>query len=229
MLFLPLHDRNPISHIRFPYVSYGLMAAIGLIFLVQVLLPAGAEQAVVVGLGFIPAIAEGLYAPVIAWLPDQINFVSYAFLHADFWHLAFNLLFFWIFADNVEDAFGHIRFAVFFPLAAAIAAYAHFLADPQSTAPLIGASGAIAGVMGAYMVLFPHARVIILTKIIIPIPLPLPALWVLAAWGVMQLFFALTQFTGPVAFWAHFGGLAAGAALAPFFRRKGVKLFGGRS
>lgn len=228
MLFLPLHDKNPIAHIRFPYVSYTLMALTVLVFALQFFLPPLMEQKVVLGFSFIPAITEGLYTPVLPWLPLEANFITYAFLHADFWHLAFNLLFFWIFADNVEDAFGHTRFLLFFALCAAAAAFAHFLSVPQSTAPLIGASGAIAGAMGAYMVLFPHARVIILTQIIIPVPLPLPALWVLGAWGVMQLVFALTNATEPVAFWAHLGGLVTGAALAPFFRRKGVKLFGGR-
>lgn len=228
MLFLPLHDRNRIAHIRSPFVTYALMALTALVFALQTLLPSGPEQAMVLGLGFIPAVADSLYTPFITWLPDQINYVSYAFLHADIWHLLFNLLFFWIFADNVEDAFGHVRFVVFYALCAVAAAYAHFLSAPQSLAPLIGASGAVAGVMGAYLVLYPHARVILLTKIVIPFPLPLPAMWFLGGWAFLQLIMAVTNFVDPVAFWAHLGGLVAGAALAPFFRRQGVKLFGGR-
>lgn len=228
MLFLPLHDKNRIAHIRAPYVTYALMALTAAMFTLQTLLPRGPEEHLLLGLGFIPAVADHLYAPAIGWLPDQINYVTYAFLHADIWHLLFNLLFFWIFADNVEDAFGHVRFLIFYGVCAAAAAFAHFLSAPQSLAPLIGASGAVAGIMGAYLMLYPHARVILLTKIVVPLPVPLPAMWFLGAWALLQLIMALTNFVDPVAFWAHLGGLVAGAALAPLFRRKGVKLFGGR-
>ena len=111
---------------------------------------------------------------------------------------------------------------------AVLAALAHLAFNLDGNGPLIGASGAVAGVMGAYILLFPHARVFVLARIVIPIPLPVPAFWMLGFWVATQLFYVLIGSTEPVAWWAHIGGFLAGIALAPLMRRKGVPLLGGR-
>jgi membrane associated rhomboid family serine protease len=138
------------------------------------------------------------------------------------------MLFLWVFGDNIEDALGHFRFLIFYFACAILAALAHLLFNLDGNGPLIGASGAVAGVMGAYILLFPHVRVFVLAKIVWMIPLPVPAFLMLGFWVASQLFYALFASGEPVAWWAHVGGFVAGVALAPLLRRRGVKLFGGR-
>ena len=116
------------------------------------------------------------------------SLVTYAFLHGSWMHLGGNMLFLWVFGDNVEDALGHGRFLVFYLLCAAAAGYGHALTEPVSIAPLIGASGAVAGVIGAYLVLHPKVRVWVLA--FGRLPLRLPAAWVLSAWIAFQLVMA---------------------------------------
>lgn len=143
-------------------------------------------------------------------------------------HLIGNMLYLWIFGDNVEDSMGHGRFIVFYLLCGVAAVLAQALPDPESTIPMVGASGAISGVLGAYLLLYPHARVLVL------IPLGfylhttrLPAGLVLALWfGLQLLNNALTAGTeGGVAFRAHIGGFIAGMVLIPLFKRRDVRLF----
>lgn len=227
-MFLPLHDQNPIRHVRFPYVVYGLLSANVLMFLYQLTLAPADFEWFAVEFGMIPIVVRDVVEQPVAWLPDWANLVTYAFLHADWLHLLTNMLFLWIFGDNIEDALGHVRFLAFYLACAVLAALAHLMFNPDGNGPLIGASGAVAGVMGAYVLLYPHARVFILARIVIPIPLPIPALWMLGVWIATQLFYLLIGSEEPVAWWAHLGGVAAGAALAAAFRRPEVALFGGR-
>ncbi len=227
-MFIPLHDSNPIRHVQFPVVTYGLIAVTVLVFVFQVSLPPYRFDEMAIGLGMTPVVVRDLVDPQVIWVPDQLTLVTYAFLHADWLHLLSNMLFLWVFGDNIEDAMGHVKFLVFYLACAILAALAHMAFNFQSFGPLIGASGAVAGVMGAYIVLFPHARVYVLFKIVVPIPLPIPALWMLAAWFGIQLFYAVTAGDAPVAWWAHIGGMAAGALLAVPFKRREVMLFGGR-
>ena len=138
------------------------------------------------------------------------------------------MLFLWIFGDNIEDALGHVKFVVFYLVCGIAAAFAHAIFNAGSFGPLVGASGAVSGLMGAYIVLYPHARVYVLFRIIIPIPLPLPAVWMLAVWFGTQLFNLALAPDAPVAWWAHIGGMAVGAALVVPFRRREIELFGGR-
>jgi len=227
-MFLPLHDRNPIRHISFPYVTYGLMAVTGLCFLAQSLVPGQINEQAIVVFGVIPAVVGGLVGAPVDWLPAQTTLVTYAFLHANLMHLLSNMLFLWIFGDNVEDALGHLRFFFFYCACAVLAALAHIGFNGQSLGPLIGASGAVAGVMGAYIVLYPHAKVFVLLRIVIPIPLPIPAMWMLGVWIATQAFYAVVAAEEPVAWWAHLGGVVAGAVLAALVKRREVALFGGR-
>jgi membrane associated rhomboid family serine protease len=227
-MFLPLHDTNPIRHIRRPYVTYGLLALNLLVFLVQLSLPPEAFNWFAIQFGMVPIVVRGLVAQPLPWLPDWANLVTYAFLHISWFHMLSNMLFLWIFGDNIEDALGHLRFLVFYLLCAILAALVHLAFDFNGNSALIGASGAVAGVMGAYILLYPHARVIVLFRLVIPIPLPIPALWMLGVWIAVQLFNVVVGSQEPVSWWAHLGGAAAGALLAIPLRRAGVPLFGGR-
>lgn len=227
-MFLPLHDTNPIRHVRFPYVTYGLIGLTILCYLVQSVLPPAAFEQATIDFGMIPIVVRDLYPQPVPWLPDWANLVTYAFLHADWLHLLTNMLFLWVFGDNIEDAMGHLRFALFYLACAVLAALAHLAFNLNGNGPLIGASGAVAGVMGAYVLLYPHARVFVLARIVIPIPLPVPAFWMLGFWVATQLFYVLIGSDEPVAWWAHLGGFAAGLALAAAFKRRQVPLFGGR-
>jgi membrane associated rhomboid family serine protease len=227
-MFLPLHDQNPIRHVKFPYVTYGLLGVNVAVFLLQLAMPNYGFEWFTVEYGMVPVVVRDLVQQPVAWLPDWANLVTYAFLHADWLHLLSNMLFLWIFGDNIEDALGHLKFLVFYLICAALAGLAHLAFHFDSTGPLIGASGAVAGVMGAYILLYPHAKVFVLFRIVIPIPLPIPALWMLGVWIATQIFYVLVGSEEPVAWWAHLGGVAAGALLVVPFRRKEVPLFGGR-
>ena len=227
-LFLPLHDVNPHRHIRFPYVTYGLIGLTILVFAFQAILPPQAFDQATINFGMIPIVVRDVYPQPLPWLPDWATLVTYAFLHADWLHLLTNMLFLCVFGDNIEDAMGHVRFLAFYLACAVLAALAHLLFNWSGNGPLIGASGAVAGVMGAYILLFPHARVIVLARIVIPIPLPVPAFWMLGFWVATQLFYVVIGSEEHVAWWAHIGGFVTGIALAPLLRRKGVVLWGGR-
>jgi membrane associated rhomboid family serine protease len=227
-MFLPLHDRNPIRHVAFPYVNYGLIALTVLCFLVQSVLPGAQFYQATIDFGMIPIVVRDLYPQPLPWLPDWATLFTYALLHADWMHLLTNMLFLFVFGDNIEDALGHVPYLVFYLLCAALAALAHLVFNWSGNGPLIGASGAVAGVMGAYILLYPHARVFVLARIVIPIPLPVPAFWMLGVWVLTQLFYVLMGSDEPVAWWAHLGGFAAGIMLAAVMKRRSVAILGGR-
>ncbi len=152
------------------------------------------------------------------------------FLHGGWLHILGNMLYLWIFGKNVEDSVGHIRFIVFYLLCGVAAAAAQVAISPDSTVPMIGASGAISGVLGAYLVLFPRARVLVLFPIwIFWRVFYVPAMLMLVLWFGMQLLSGLAvlhvDVNGGVAFWAHIGGFVAGILLAPIFKKRGVRLF----
>jgi membrane associated rhomboid family serine protease len=213
----PIRDHNPSG--RVPYVTYALMAANIGIFL-SMLPISGSER----------ALAELYYD--WALLPRRVTggdgyagLLTSQFLHAGWMHLAGNMLFLYIFGDNVEDEMGHMPFLGFYLLAGALSGYAHVIADPRSYIPTVGASGAIAGIMGAYLLLFPKARVDILFFFKI---FPLPAWIMLMVWFAMQFIGGMgaTPDTGGVAYWAHAGGFIAGLVLAlPLWLRLGGPRF----
>jgi membrane associated rhomboid family serine protease len=175
--------------------------------------------------GFIPAVALGHQAlPLeLQQVPTAATFVTYAFLHGDLMHLVGNMLFIWVFGDNVEDAMGHLKFLAFYFLCAAAGAFVHMLAMPQSEVPLIGASGAAAGIITAYLMLHPHVRVWVLA--LGRIPLRLSAAFMIGLWIAFQIFKFFSTDGDRVSWAAHVGGIAAGAALLPVLKRRGVALF----
>ena len=227
---IPLHDDNP-TH-RFPAVTIGLIAACTLVFLWQISLPPGAAERAVYSYGVIPAVlfGEARLASELAAVPTALSVLTSMFMHGGWMHLIGNMLYLWIFGNNIEDATGHVRFAIFYLLCGAAAALAQSLQDPASTVPMIGASGAIGGVLGAYALLFPRAHVLVLVPIGFFITtVRVPALLVLGLWFVLQFVQSAMTPTGGggVAYWAHIGGFLAGVALIFPFKGKGFPLFGG--
>lgn len=228
MVLMPVGDRNDAPRRGYPVVTVGLIAACILVFLWQSWLsPAAAERAAF-GLGAIPAVITGhrLLAPALEQVPPLVSLLTSLFLHGDWMHLLGNMLFLWVFGDNIEEACGHLRFLAFYLACGVLASLVHVAVDPDSLAPVIGASGAISGVMGAYLVLHPRAQVILLAFFIILVRVP--AVIVLSLWIAFQVFNGLMTSSGEgggVAWWAHVGGFACGALLIVPFRRRGVPLF----
>ncbi len=228
MPFIPLHDDNPRILIQHAWVTYGLILACVLVFLFEVSLNADDGARLIYGLGLIPATltGKGELHPELQMVSPATTLVTSAFLHGGWLHLLGNMLYLWVFGDNVEDAMGHWRFAVFYLACALAAAVIYIWSDPGSTVPTVGASGAISGVLGAYLVLHPKARVLVP---IVFIPLYVPAYLLLIVWFGFQVVSATVadQVGGNVAWWEHIGGFVAGAILVVPFRHKTIALFGG--
>ncbi|MEP2919996.1 MAG: rhomboid family intramembrane serine protease [Sulfitobacter sp.] len=213
----PIRDHNPSG--RVPYVTYALMAANIGIFLSM--LPIFEDER---------ALAQLYYN--WALLPRRVMggegyaaLLTSQFLHAGWMHIAGNMLFLWIFGDNVEDEMGHLPYLGFYLLAGALSGYAHVISDPASFVPMVGASGAIAGVMGGYLLLFPKARIDVLFIIKI---ITIPAWIMLVLWFVMQFTGSILTRPGQggIAYWAHTGGFVAGFLLAlPLWVKLGGKQF----
>jgi membrane associated rhomboid family serine protease len=228
VVFIPISDDNPLRKIGFQWVTIGLIAANVAIFVWQF---GGGGQAMAASFAVIPSelfqvsiiggAAHGKW-DVLA-VPEGYTLLSYMFLHGDIFHLLSNMLFLWVFGDNVEDAMGHLKFLVFYVVCGIVGGLAHAVMLPTSPLPLIGASGAVAGVIAAYLILHPHVRVWVLAFRIIP--LKIPAVWVLGAWVLSQLLMVFVSLPNQIAWWAHIGGLAAGAVLILFMRRPGLPLF----
>ena len=213
----PIRDINPTRST--PWVTWSIILACGLVWLGQWVMPPGAHERFAFEWGLVARqITHG--HDLTAW----VTVVTHMFLHGGWLHALGNLWFLYIFGDNVEDNMGPARFAMFYLLSGVAAAAAQVLSNPNAVVPMVGASGAIAGVLAAYMVLFPRARV--LTFLPIPFLLywvELPAIVFLVVWFGMQFFAGLgslaQQSAGGVAYWAHIGGFLAGLGLVFVFRR----------
>jgi membrane associated rhomboid family serine protease len=220
MPFLPLHDHNPRVYIRQHYVTIGLIVVNVAIHLLRLGEADADSFLTALGFGFVPVrLFEGAeLAPGIPATPPLLSLLTYQFLHGGWLHLGFNMLFLWVFGDNVEDAMGHGRFFFFYLACGMIAGLVHGLTDVNSPVPTLGASSAISGVLGAYAVLYPRARLLVLAFGIVP--WSLPALLVIGAWFAQDLLWGATGSPAAdgVAVWAHIGGMVAGAALTPLAR-----------
>lgn len=211
---LPLKDDNPTQ--RLPVFTIALIVVNCLIHFYQMSLPFKEAQLFVYQYGLIPVEMTHL-RDMTPDIPFPIIFSPFSsmFLHGDLVHLGGNMLYLWIFGNNIEDALGHIRFIIFYFLSGLAAVALFILFSPDGTVPLVGASGAIAGILGAYMVAFPRARVLTLIWIIFIIRLVwLPAVFILGYWFILQLFMAFSsvgmQEGGGVAWFAHVGGFIFG-------------------
>ncbi len=224
---IPLRDDNP-SYTT-PFITYSLIGGCILAFLWQLSLGPIGGQVAIFALGVIPDVllGEAMLAPEARWVPPSATVFTSMFLHGGWMHLIGNMLYLWIFGDNVEDSMGHGRFIVFYLVCGIAAVFAQALPDPSSQIPMIGASGAISGVLGAYLLLHPRAHVLVL----IPLGLfsqlvRLPALFVLGLWFGLQLLQELISTAeAGVAFRAHLGGFIAGMLLVPFFKKSRVRLW----
>lgn len=219
---IPLQDDNP-STIR-PLVSVGLIVACVLVFLWQFSLGAAGGEQVIYALGVIPSVLFGFDSlpPEITLVPPVATAFTSMFLHGGWLHLIGNMLYLWVFGDNVEDSMGHGRFLAFYVLCGLAAVLAQALPEPRSTIPMVGASGAISGVLGAYLLLYPRARVLVAIPFgLIVHTTRIPAGIVLALWFGLQLVSNLMTAPGEggVAFRAHIGGFIAGMILLPFFKQ----------
>ncbi len=224
-MFIPLHDRNALKHIRRQYVTLGLILANVVTHALATLAPEALYEIGVYGMGFIPAVAFDIAEldPRLVLVPESATYVTYSFLHGSWLHLGSNMLFLWVFGDNVEDAMGHFKFLFFYIACAAAGALVHGLVMPASEAPLIGASGAVSGVVAAYLMLHPKVRVWVL--VFMRFPLPLPAFIPLLFWVGQQFVMLVIDAGSNVSWGAHVGGILAGALLVLFLRRPGVPLF----
>ena len=222
-MFVPLHDNTPLQVIRFQFVTVAILAANVVIFLMTGAFQGEAYLAnVATSFGVVPSDLTHLSQNVpYSVIPEPFTLVTYMFLHASWMHLIGNMLFLWVFADNIEDAFGYFGFALFYVLCGIAGALAHIMMQPNSPSPLIGASAAVSGVIGAYILLYPHARIWVIA--FLPIPLRISALWVLGGWFLLQVFSALTVEGGgelEVAFYSHIGGFAAGILITAILRSR---------
>lgn len=217
---LPIGDEHN-GRVRTPYVTYVLIAINVLVFLYQLTLPDSRSN---------PALTNFIYdwgaiPSRIMQGQDLYGLITSMFLHGGWLHIIGNMLFLFVFGDNVEDAMGHARFLIFYLLCGLAAGGAQVLIDPSSQIPLVGASGAISGVLGAYIVLFPHGRIRTLIFLGYFVTVMLIPAWVqIGVWILLQVFNGFlslgvqTEETGGVAFWAHVGGFVAGAALVFLFK-----------
>jgi membrane associated rhomboid family serine protease len=230
-VFIPLHDTNPLKRIDYQYVTVALIAlnvAIYAIFQSGWFIPLNEENTA--AFAVIPAKLMGggspggtIFATGAFPIPERFTLITYMFLHGSWIHLIGNMLFLWVFGDNVEDAMGHLRFIMFYLMCGIFAAVLHSWMMPNSDLPLIGASGAVAGIIAAYLILHPKVKIWVLA--LWRIPLKITASWALGIWILAQVVNLLIDNEESVAWWAHIGGLAAGAVLILFMRRRGVPLF----
>jgi membrane associated rhomboid family serine protease len=233
-MFLPLKDKNPTLH--FPFVTIGLIIANILVFIYEFSLGPGVN-AFIAAYGATPyeitqnidmtgwyrgvPLAHEQGPPIV-----QLTLLSSMFMHGSFFHIFGNMLYLWIFGNNIEDILGSGRFLLFYICCGLIAALAHIVTQPESPIPMVGASGAVAGVLGAYLISFPRARVLTLVFFFIFIRIiELPAAFILFFWFVIQAFSGAAELTsgsasGGVAWFAHIGGFLAGAVFMLFVFRK---------
>ena len=226
---IPLRDINPTN--RFAIVTFILIVLNILVFLFELSLGTNGDR-LFAGYALVPRRLFYHGAASAGSIPVAVTIFTSMFLHGGFLHIAGNMLYLWIFGNNVEDSMGRIRFIVFYLLCGLCAAYAHAFMNKDSLTPMIGASGAISGVLGAYLLLFPKARVVTLVMFGFYIrTVPMPAMVVLGFWFVLQFLSALLSDStgGGIAWYAHISGFIAGMILIGPFKRKEVPLGGGRS
>lgn len=220
-MFLPLYDGVPLRYLKAPIATRALLGACITAYLMTSfgVLPIG-DDWIVAGFGLVPAVLFGTEAlpDGLPYVPEPLTLVTSLFLHGSLLHLLGNMLFLWVFGDNVEDAMGHGRFLVFYFACGIAAGLTHAFIFPDSQRPLIGASGAVAGIVAAYLIVYPRVR--IWGLFFGRIPLRVPASWALGLWILSQIFAAFVGGDEAVGWFAHLGGLAAGALLIMLLRRR---------
>jgi membrane associated rhomboid family serine protease len=223
-MFIPLYDSNRLRTIRLQYVTIGLIVLNVAAYLATAIGGESFSNAAMLGLSFIPSVVNHMaeLAPQFVIIPENLSYLTYSFLHIDLFHLGGNMLFLWVFGDNVEDALGHLRYLVFYLACAIGGAFVHGLVAPDSQTPLIGASGAVAGVVTAYLILYPRVKIWILA--FARIPLRIPAYIPLALWILLQ--FAMFAIGGEdqISWACHVGGIISGGLLVLVLKRRNIPL-----
>jgi membrane associated rhomboid family serine protease len=218
-MFIPLRDENP-TRIT-PFVNYLLIAVNSVVFLYGITLPHRTQYALGMAYGTVPVRFAHLFEGVGHADTTLLTLLTSMFLHNGPAHLLGNMLFLWIFGDNVEEFFGHAGYLLFYLFCGVASGITHILFNLHSTIPAVGASGAISGVMGAYILLFPNARILTLVLIFL---VPLPAFLILGYWFLLQFAAGVSSFaattTGGVAWWAHIGGFLTGLLITASVKRK---------
>lgn len=212
-MFIPLKDENPTR--RIPYVTFFFIALNIVIFFYQIFSPQGLEHHIL-RMGAIPY--EITHFTTVSFYPrlsPPLTLLTSLFIHGNLLHLFGNMLYLWIFGNNIEDFLGSFRFIIFYLLSGLGASLVHIISHPGSTVPMIGASGAIAGVLGAYFLLYPRARVLTLVFWWI---LPVPAFFILGLWFIAQVM--NIGIGGGVAWFAHVGGFLVGVVLIILYTRR---------
>jgi membrane associated rhomboid family serine protease len=216
---IPLKDDNPTR--TFPFINIALIVVNVVVFVYQATLPPHAYKAFVMANATIPMRIPAFLAGHLGFQMAFYPMFTSMFLHGGLMHLLGNMLFLYVFGDNVEDAFGHIPYLIFYLFCGIGSDLVHILFNLNSSLPAIGASGAISGVMGAYVVMFPRARVLMLFFIFL---IPIPAVFVLGYWFVLQFLSGIGELgaaaTGGVAFWAHIGGFLIGMVIALMAKKR---------
>ncbi len=225
---IPLKDDNPTK--SFPFVTIILIAVNAIVFFYQLSLNDVSGKIFVFTYGAIPyELMNSINLPLTPYIPNSATVFTSMFLHGGLFHLGGNMLYLWIFGNNIEDSMGHIKFIVFYLICGTAAVFAHTVVNPSSKLPMIGASGAIAGVLGAYLLLFPRARVLTLIFLGFFIRvIEIPALIVIGFWIIIQFLsgaMSVGVAGGGIAYFAHIGGFLSGFALIGLFKKRGVKIF----
>ena len=220
-MVFPIYDDNPFKRARLPYVTWGLIALNVAIFLVEV----GASEVAVKGIlaSFAATPAAVVHKiPHAGLVPPEFTLVSYMFLHGSWEHIIGNMIYLFVFGDDIEDALGSMRFIAFYVLTGIASAAVFILVNTNSTTPLVGASGAVSGILAAYLLLRPCAKV---SVFVFRAVVRMRAYWVIGAWVLLQLYQVASQADDGVAYMAHAGGMIAGALLFLVIRPAGVCLF----
>ncbi len=219
-MVMPIWDHSPFKWPTPPYVMWLIIIINFIVFFVQA--GAGSDQIDQVDhvAGLIPAAFAG--GQIVSALPAPLTLVTYQFLHANFMHVVGNMIFLFVFGDDIEEVLGHWRFLGFYLACGIGSGLAFALSDLSSQTELIGASGAVAGVISAYLLYRPCAKVTVLLGLI---PLRLRAYWVIGGWAIWQFFEVAGRTQDGVAYWAHLGGLLTGAILFVLLRPPGIPLF----
>lgn len=213
---IPLRDN--IRSQKTPFVSYTLLIINITIYAIQVSMDDGGSGILNV-FGAIPANITGFFNdPTVSFFDAWFPMISYMFVHGGFMHIAGNMVFLWVFADNVEDFFGHVAFLCFYLICGIGALFIQVLFSWSSSGYIVGASGALAGVMGAYLVLYPHAKVKTFVPVFVVFLVDIPAVVFLGFWILLQFISASSGEEG-VAWWAHIGGFFIGIMLLYFYRK----------
>lgn len=225
MFFFPISDQNPTN--KKPLICWIIILFCVLIFITYVFKNSYIKDSIFLSFGMIPAVLFGFseLSPPLKFIPSFLSIITSMFLHGGWMHLIGNMTYLYIFGDNIEDVMGKTKFIVFYLITGTCAALSHALLDPNSTIPMVGASGAIAGVLGAYLMLFPKANIrvffwfIFFFKII-----NVRAIIVLGGWIIIQLisFNGTEVSNGGVAYAAHIGGFISGIILIHFFKNKNL-------